>query len=100
MNGIWLWLFLLGLQFALALYVITKRRNTKAALGAVTISVLVPIVVVAFDCIEDRISEACVWGQALMPLYLGFALLAGAPFLYLMLSGLTGIYSKLKNNVR
>ncbi len=66
--------------------VLRRRRSYRTALLATLLSAAPPIANVLWECTERYDSEACVWGQSLLPLYLGFFLLVEAPALFLLFS--------------
>ena len=61
-----------------------RVRNYRTAIVAMVVAVAIPILWVGFDCLSNRTSEACVWGKSFMPLFLGIAVVIGAPLLYLL----------------
>lgn len=86
MAGQIVWLVLFAVQLIAALFVLVKLRNDGVAALCIVTAILVPVLWVMSDCAQSTMPEACVWGQALLPLFAGFTLLVGAPFLYLFVS--------------
>jgi len=76
-----------------SLLTLTKLRNTKVAVLCLTVPAVVPVLWVAFDCANQSTSEACVWGQALLPFYLGAAVFLATPILYLSISAVGKLHS-------
>lgn len=62
----------------IAIWLIIKRKNYITAIIIFAPCIAFPIIWVRRDCIIHSSSEACVWGQAFMPLYLGIALVTGS----------------------
>ncbi len=80
-----------------SIFVATRVKNKKTALLSTLISLLTPVVIVGIDCLERSTSEACVWGKSFMPLYIGVALIIGAPIMYLLITSFTWAYAKFIN---
>lgn len=78
------WGFLTLLIFGYSVSLVVGQRAYKTA-GVIALLVcLLPIFWVAADCFANSSSEACVWGKAYMPLYLGISILIGAPLGFLV----------------
>ncbi len=78
------WCLLIFSVLCLSLCIIIKQNLYKPFVVISFLISLFPIVLVAVDCYQSSSSEACVWGQSLMPLYLGFAILFAAPICFLI----------------
>ena len=81
-----LWLIVILIPIILASYIYFKCRNHKVVVVAFLVAIAFPVVPVIFYCNENRMSEACVWGQSLLPLYELFAVFVGFPVIYLLAS--------------
>ena len=81
-----LWLIAILIPIILAAYIYYRRRNHKVIVIAFVVAIAVPVMPVIFHCNENRTSEACVWGQSLLPLYETFTVFVGFPIIYLFLS--------------
>lgn len=78
------WCFLAVFSFSFSIYIVIKQKKYKSfGIIAVLLS-LIPIIWVVSDCFKNNSSEACVWGQAFMPFYLGLAILFFTPIFFLM----------------
>ena len=62
----------------MAICLVIKKKNYLTAIIIYGFCISFPIVWVSRDCIIRSSSEACVWGQAFMPFYLGVALVMGS----------------------
>ncbi len=95
MDGIkLLWLIVFSIPIILASYIYYKSRNHKVVLIALLVAIAFPVVPVIFYCNENRMSEACVWGQSLLPLYEIFAVFVGFPMIYLLASFIIFVVKK------
>jgi len=95
MDGIKIfWLILFSIPIILASYIFNKSRNHKVVLIAFLVAIALPVVPVIFYCNENRMSEACVWGQSLLPLYEIFAVFVGFPIIYLLASFIIFVVQK------
>ncbi len=56
---------------------VVRSRRFWSAAAVYLIAFLIPVGFVWADCLESRISEACVWGQSFMPLYWGASVIGG-----------------------
>ena len=63
--------------------VVTQKLYKSFSIIAVSVSTA-PIVWVAFDCYQSASSEACVWGKALVILYVGLSIVLLAPIVFLI----------------
>ena len=81
-----LWLIVILIPIIFASYIYYKSRNHKVVVIAFLFAIAFPVVPVILYCNESRMSEACVWGQSLLPLYEIFAVFVGFPTIYLLLS--------------
>ena len=70
--------------FGYSLVLVNKERAYKTLAVIAVLMCLLPIAWVTVDCSKNNSSEACVWGQAYMPLSLGIALLIGTPLGFLV----------------
>ena len=80
------WLIVILIPIILAGYFYYKGRNHKTVIVAFFVAISAPIVTVIYNCNENRMSEACVWGKSLLALYELFAVFVGLPAIYLLLS--------------
>ncbi len=85
MIGVFLfWGSLVLLLFGYSVRLVVAQKAYKT-LGVIALLVcLYPIFWVTADCFVDGLSEACVWGKAYMPLYLGIAIVIGTPLGFLV----------------
>jgi len=83
-TDIILWLALFFSIFILSIYIVIKQKTYKSYSVISIILPLFPITGVTIDCYQNRSSEACVWGQAFIPLYLIFSVLAATPIVFLI----------------
>ena len=67
-----------------SLNIVVKQKLYKSFVVIAILMSLFPITWVTIDCYKNSSSEACVWGQSFMPLYLGFAILFAAPVSFLI----------------
>ncbi len=93
-----LWIWLLGsvLLWGASGMVWYRRRNHTTALCCAVLVMAAPVAHVLWQCRQDAVSEACVWGKA----YLGaFYFVAGAwvlPLGFLVCALLGSLYQKLR----
>ena len=82
-GALMFWCFLIVFLFSMSLYVVIKQKMYKSfGVIAILLSVF-SIIWVAIDCYKKYSSEACGWGQAFMPFYLGLAIFLFTPFFFL-----------------
>jgi hypothetical protein len=95
MDGIIIfWLIAILTPLFLASYFYYKKRNHMVIGIAFLVAVAFPAVTVVFYCNENRISEACVWGKSLLPLYEVGAIFLGFPIIYLLVSFIIYVVKK------
>jgi hypothetical protein len=83
-NATWIAVYVLVIStFGITLW---KRRNYLALVSAFAISMLTPVAKVGIDCMQNQVSEACVWGKAFLPPWLVIASFAGTPLAYLTIT--------------
>lgn len=80
---LWLILFALCLS-CFAAWQMIRTRFWRSSLVIVLLSATVPTIWVSRYCVLDRVSEACVWGQTLLPFYYLFTTFVVSPVLYLL----------------
>jgi len=73
-----------------------RVRNYRTAVAAMAVSIAIPILWVGFDCFSNSASEACVWGKSFMSLFLGIAVVIGAPLLYLLAVAIGFVAQRIK----
>jgi len=93
------WIVTLAVLIGFALFSLVKLKNYRTAILAVAISLLTPFLWVGSECAASRTSEACVWGQSFMPLYIGLALLVGVPVVYLLITIATFMFLDIRKIV-
>jgi len=86
MDGPKIWLIIILIPIILSSYIYYKNRNHRVVFIAFLVAVAFPVVPAIVNCKENRMSEACVWGQSLLPLYEIFAVFVGLPMIYLVVS--------------
>ena len=73
-------LFLFGYSIALV-----RREKTYKTLAIIALLMCIyPITGVLIDCYKDAGSEACVWNQGFLPLYLAVAIFIATPLGFLV----------------
>lgn len=83
---------------ALVGVVVARRRNFRTLLAVFGISITTPCMLVAMACARyGTESTHCVWGQALLPLYVILATLAVAPLVFLTASLADWLYHRIRN---
>lgn len=86
MKASLIWSLMFLALLLIASYVCRKARNYGLLVLAFCLSLSVPVVRVVHDCHVSRTSEACTWGQSLLPIMLPLAAFVGGPILYLLLT--------------
>lgn len=84
---------------ALAVYLLVMTRRYRMYFLVTLFCLLVPITLVSMDCMENPSSEACVWGQSFMPLYLAVAAFGSAPVLFLGGTAIAWAYKRIRGRV-
>ena len=84
-------LILAFIFYSVAFYFIRKRSH-PIAFYSILISFVLPIVLVSISCVKRATSEACVWGQAFLPLYWLASLILAAPIIYFVISFVSHLY--------
>ena len=91
------WLIVCVLLYGATGYVFYSTRSYIALVATLALSLLTPGAYVTFQCMANKVSEACVWGKSLISFYALFFALFVFPILFLLLSFFLNIFKKLRN---
>ena len=84
--------------YMVSLWLFRRHRNSAVALVSLRLPALYVILDVLIKCRINPLSEACVWGKALLPLTMTLAVLLARPALYVFLTGIMRIWKRLRSH--
>lgn len=87
------------LLYIVSLWLLRKYRNGGVALVSLCLPTLYVILDVLIKCRISPFSEACVWGKAFFPFSVGVAVLLVTPALYVLLTGATRLWKRLRSSL-
>lgn len=89
-----IWAIAALLLSAVSIYVLLQKKNIRAAGIAAGAGVLLPLFIVAGNCIIDSHSTSCGRGKVYFPYFLSASLLTFTPLLYLLVTVLLHQHGK------